>query len=99
MLTSSFTPAFERDIKRLQRKHQDVSALKEVIGLIVADSPEAKDELRRRHQAHRLSGVWADVSECHIDNHGDWLLIWVRDDTTASFLRTGSHDELFSRSR
>ena len=33
----------------------------------------------------------------HIGNAGDWLLLWIRDDGTAMFMRTGSHDELLGK--
>ncbi|MCB5631442.1 type II toxin-antitoxin system YafQ family toxin, partial [Bifidobacterium animalis] len=46
---------------------------------------------------HTLTGDLNGVLECHIGNAGDWLLLWIRDDGTAMFMRTGSHDELLGK--
>ncbi|WP_420536035.1 type II toxin-antitoxin system YafQ family toxin [Enorma phocaeensis] len=62
---------------------------------MIENSPEAIDELRRRHNMHTLSGRWAGRNECHVANAGDWLLIWSSNAEVAFFERTGSHDELF----
>lgn len=94
MLKPEYTHAFERDIKRLRKKHIDFKPLKEVIRLVLEDTGESKETLRRRHRAHRLTGELDGVIECHVGNAGDWLALWVRDDGTAVFLRTGTHDEV-----
>lgn len=94
-LKISRTSQFDRDIKRLKKKHIDTGPLREVIRLIAENSPESLAELRRRHRMHRLSGAWAGSNECHVANAGDWLVIWTSNDTIAIFQRTGSHDELF----
>ena len=65
--------------------------LHEVIKLIAANTEEARDELRRRHNMHVLHGEWRGGHECHVVNIGDWLV----SDTVAFFERTGTHDELF----
>ena len=70
--------------------------LKNVIRLVLEDTDEAKETLRRRHRAHRLQGgEWERVVECHVGNAGDWLAVWIREDGTAWFLRTGTHEEIF----
>ena len=84
MLQIEYTKAFQRDIKRLKRKHADFSDLKEVIRLVAEDTDTAKETLRRRHRAHRLQGGdWDGVIECHVG--------------TAWFLRTGTHAEILGR--
>jgi mRNA interferase YafQ len=95
MLVPEYTSGFERDVKRMARKHMDTEGLRRVIRLVLADNEESRDELRRRHRAHRLTGDWSGVLECHIDNSLDSLLIWRTSSGTAVFLRVGSHDELF----
>lgn len=95
MLNPEFTAIFQRDVKRLQRKHQDMALLREVMDLILADTMEAKETLRRRHNAHTLRGAWAGSNECHVANAGDWLLIWKTGNGVAVFQRTGTHDQLF----
>ncbi|WEV65881.1 type II toxin-antitoxin system YafQ family toxin [Bifidobacterium sp. ESL0764] len=98
MLNAYYTSAFSRDVKKMKRKHEDkhIEDLKTVVRLVLADTAEAKAELRRRHRAHRLTGQWSGVLECHIGNSGDRLLIWQTEDGSAIFVRVGSHDELFS---
>ena len=56
MLNAEYTKAFQRDIKRLKCKHADFTELKNVIRLVLEDTDEAKETLRRRHRAHRLQG-------------------------------------------
>ena len=95
MLQIEYTKAFQRDIKRLKRKHADFSDLKELIRLVAEDTDTAKETLRRRHRAHRLQGGdWDGVIEC---NAGNWLAIWIKEDGTAWFLRTGTHAEILGR--
>lgn len=95
MLLPEYTSIFRRDVKALQRKHVDTAPLREVIELVLADTGEAKEILRRRHNAHRLKGAWSGSNECHVANAGDWLLIWRTGNGIAVFQRTGTHDQLF----
>lgn len=94
-LRAQFTPSFRRDIKKLDRKHVDDAPLAEIIDLIIENTPDALETLRRRHNMHTLGGKWSDSSECHVCNVGDWLLIWKTFDDIALFQRTGTHDDLF----
>ena len=43
VLNAEYTKAFQRDIKRLKRKHVDFTELKNVIRLVLEDTDEAKD--------------------------------------------------------
>lgn len=94
-LEAQYTSAFTRDIKRLRKKHIDLVPLVEVIDLIIENTTESLDELKRRHNMHSLSGKWSGSSECHVCNAGDWLLVWTTFESIALIQRTGSHDELF----
>ena len=94
-LKTQFTNTFIRDAKRLRKKHIDDTPLAEVIDLLVENTPETLEELRRRHRMHTLSGSWAGSNECHVCNVGDWLLIWRVSGNIAFIQRTGTHDELF----
>lgn len=94
-LKTQFTNTFIRDAKRLRKKYIDDMPLAEVIDLIVENTPETLEELRRRHCMHTLSGSWAGSNECHVCNVGDWLLIWRVSGNIAFIQRTGTHDELF----
>lgn len=65
MLLPEYTPAFARDVKKLQRKRIDLEQLKLVTELILENSPGSMEELRRRHRMHNLKGNWAGAKECH----------------------------------
>ena len=93
-LTAEFSAAFSRDLKKkAHRRNWDLVELQSLIDLVLENSPESMEMLRRRHKMHRLSGSWAGGSECHVAN-SDWLAIWSSNDSVAFFERTGSHDEL-----
>lgn len=94
-LKATFTPSFSRDLKRMRRRGLDESELAAVIDLIVENTPEALEELRRRHRMHTLKGAWRGSSECHVANAGDWLLVWRVRGGVAFLQRTGTHDEIF----
>ena len=96
-LTADFSSAFKRDVKKkAKRRGWDLEQLEHVIDLVVENSPESMEELRRRHNMHTLSRTWKGRNECHVANAGDWLVIWSANSRVAFFERTGSHDELFS---
>ena len=95
MLRLDFTSQFQRDAKRLSKKHVDLAPLKAVVALVAKDTPDAREELKRRHNMHDLKGDWAGSRECHVANAGDWLVIWREGDGVAVFQRTGTHEELF----
>lgn len=56
MLLPEYTPAFARDIKKLQKKRVNLENLKSVTELILENSPDSMEELRRRHRMHTLKG-------------------------------------------
>lgn len=95
MLKLDFASKFKRDYKRCKSKRLPMDELHKVFELVAENSPEALDELRRRHNMHALGGKWRGRNECHVANAGNWLVIWSSDETTAFFERTGTHDELF----
>ena len=72
-----------------------LAELQKLIDLVLENTPESLETLKRRHNMHRLSGSWAGRNECHVANSGDWLVIWSANDEVAFFERTGGHDELF----
>jgi mRNA interferase YafQ len=94
-LQAQFTPAFKRDIKRLDKKHIDDAPLKEVINLIIENSTESLLTLKHRHKMHSLVGNWAGSNEYHVCNAGNWLLVWCEFDGIALLQRTGTHEEIF----
>ena len=95
MLRVAYTAKFQRDVKHLKKKRYDLGPLETLIDLVAQNTPEALEELRRRHNMHDLKGEWSGSRECHVANAGDWLVIWRDEDTFVIFQRTGSHDDLF----
>ncbi len=71
VLKAKFTKQFQRDVKRLERRHVNLAELSNVINLVLEDTAESKETLRRRHRAHRLQGSeWGGAIECHVGNAG-----------------------------
>jgi mRNA interferase YafQ len=85
-----YTQAFSKDWDRLSHSgRHDLTRLKEAMLLLVAnDAPLGPEWLD-----HPLKGDWADHRECHIA--GDFLLIYRLAGDTITFVRAGTHSELF----
>lgn len=79
---------FKKDVRLMQRRGKDFAKFKDVIQLLVADSP-LPPELRD----HELSGSWAGVRDLHIEP--DWLLLYEKPPGELVLIRTGSHSDLF----
>ena len=95
-LSADFSTAFSRDLKKKARKRQgDLSKHKEVIELVIENSPASIAVLKQRHNMHTLAGKRQGRNECHVANAGDGLVIWSFNGKVAFFERTSSHDELF----
>ena len=87
---ADFSKAFHTDWERLGRSGRfDLKRLKEVMLLLIANDvalgPEWFD--------YPLKGDWADHRECHVG--GDFLLIYTADDRQITFVRAGTHADLF----
>ena len=87
-LSPHFTNRFEKDVKRTQKRNKDLSKLKAVMDLLINEKP-----LTVKYQDHILVGNYAGARECHIEP--DWLLIYVVDNQSITFTRTGTHSDLF----
>ncbi len=94
-LKATFMPSFSRDLKKIRKRRLDERDLHIVINLIIENTSESREELRRRHQMHSLKGAWRGSSECHVANTGDWLIVWRERNGVAFFQRTGTHEEIF----
>ncbi len=88
-------PSYMRDIKRLLRRHVDITKLNTVVNLIAENTAASIKTLEQHHNMHVLKGSWKGHRECHVCNAGDCLLIWTVDSGVAYLERTGTHDELF----
>ena len=87
---ADFSKGFQKDWERLGRSGRfDLKRLKEVMLLLIAnDAPLGPEWFD-----HPLKGEWADHRECHVG--GDFLLIYTADDQQITFVRAGTHADLF----
>ena len=87
---ADYARAFRKDWERLSRSGRfDMKRLKEVMLLLIAnDAPLGAEWLD-----HALKDDCADHRECHVG--GDFLLIYTADATQITFVRAGTHADLF----
>ncbi|MFB1029553.1 MAG: type II toxin-antitoxin system YafQ family toxin [Thauera sp.] len=87
---ADFSEGFHKDWEGLGRSGRvDLKRLKEVMLLLIAnDAPLGPEWFD-----HALKGDWADHRECHVG--GDFLLIYTADDRQITFVRAGTHADLF----
>ena len=56
-LTADFSAAFSHDLKKkAKRRNWDLNELQKLIDLVLDNTPESLEILKRRHNMHRLSG-------------------------------------------
>jgi len=84
------TNRFKKDFKLCEKRNYDFSLFDEVF-----DELMDFGKLPPKYKSHILSGKYSRHWECHIKP--DWLLIWLQDDKTKTitFVRTGTHSDLF----
>jgi len=88
--TFSRTNQFKKDVKRADKRGEDLPKLRTVMELLIEGGqlpPEYKD--------HPLRGNFAGSRDCHIEP--DWVLIYTLAENGAHvyFERTGTHSDLF----
>lgn len=88
MLKTHNSSAFRKDFKREHKTGKDMQKLLDVMRLLEDETP-----LDQKHHDHPLKGDWLGCRECHVSP--DWLLIYKIEEDTLTFVRTGSHSELF----
>ncbi len=82
------TKQFERDLKRVSKRHKNIDKLH-----VVVDMLQSGRMLPARYRLHALKGEWVPALECHIEP--DWLLVFEAYDEYIMLLRTGTHSDLF----
>lgn len=88
MRTPSYSRQFDRDVKRVKKRGKNMKKLRDIITLLV----EGK-KLPVSNKEHKLVGPFKSFRECHIEP--DWLLIYKIHESQITFVRTGSHSDLF----
>lgn len=92
MYRISFTTAFKKSYKLMQKRGYDMTLLKQVIKEL-----EQGKELPQKYRNHRLTGNFSGFYECHI--RPGWLLIYKIDEDVLilTFVETGTHSDLFNK--
>ncbi len=90
MRTFSRTSQFKKDVKRADKRGQDLAKLKDVMERLI-DGATLPTELKD----HPLRGNFVGSRDCHIEP--DWLLIYTLTENGehVCFERTGTHSDLF----
>ncbi len=90
MYSINYSNRFKKDVKRCVKRGLDVQSLAKVVSLLSKDGV-----LPVKYKAHKLSGKYNNLWECHIEP--DWLLVWDQNDAELKllFLKTGSHSDIF----
>ena len=88
MLHPAYTNQFQKDLKMMKKRGEDLKKIKTIIKELVY-----KETLESRHRDHKLVGNYHGRRECHIDP--DWLLVYKSSSSEIIFERIGSRSDLF----
>ncbi len=83
-----FTTQFKRDVKRAEKRHKDLSKLREIFFLLAQE-----EVLPARYKDHPLSGDWTHYRDLHVEP--DWVLIYKIEGDEIFMTRTGTHADIF----
>ena len=83
-----YTSKFSKDFKTAIRRNLDISLIKAVMRDLENEFP-----LDPKYKEHPLTGKYIGHLECHIQP--DWLLIYLIEGNDLTFVRTGTHSDLF----
>jgi len=83
-----YTSQFKKDFKRCKKRGCYMQRLIDVMKLL-----EEGEKLPASNKEHNLKCDCSESRECHIGP--DWLLIYQLFDNDITFVRTGSHSDLF----
>jgi mRNA interferase YafQ len=91
MLKPRYSRQFKKDIKKIEKSgDKDIEKLKSVMRKLVDG-----EWLESRYLDHPLAGNMKGHRDCHIEP--DWILLYRMDKDLQeiTFVRTGSHSDLF----
>lgn len=88
MNTPIYKNKFDKDIKLLKKRGKNLAKLKLVVNKLLSN-----EILEKSYMDHPLKGEYTDCRECHIEP--DWLLIYIVHKPFITFVRTGTHSDLF----
>ncbi|MFM3316177.1 type II toxin-antitoxin system YafQ family toxin [Klebsiella variicola] len=87
--TIEYSGQFQKDVKKAQKRHKDMSKLKALMTLLINDALP----LPQVYKDHSLQGNYKGYRDAHIEP--DWLLIYKITDEVLRFERAGTHSDLF----
>ena len=90
MLIPVRTTQFKRDVKLSERRGCSLPKLVNVMEKLAKEEP-----LDPNFKDHKLGGDYKNHRECPIEP--DWLLIYKISDTEITYVRTGTHSDLFKK--
>jgi mRNA interferase YafQ len=90
MRTPVFSKRFRKELDKCRKRGLNLAEIQAVMLVLMNDEP-----LEVKHHDHPLAGEFVGCRECHI--RPDWLLVYLLndEDNSISFLRTGTHADLF----
>ena len=83
--------SFQKDRKKLEKKHFDFSELKNVLDMLMQEVP-----LPNRYKNHSLSGKLKGYYDCHINNDKIVMIYKIFENRLILF-RIGSHKDVFNK--
>ncbi len=90
MYEFAYTQKFLRDVKKIKKKHFDLSMLDQVLDDLTNYNSAL---LKRKYRKHQSKGRWSEYEELHVD--ADWLLVYKHDKNrmVLTLMTTGSNDQ------
>lgn len=83
-----YTGKFRKDFKLAIKRGLNMTLIQSVMKTI-----ESGVALDPQYKEHPLTGDYTGNMECHIQP--DWLIVYALDETSVTFVRTGTHSDLF----
>ena len=90
MYTPIYTKQFAKDLKRCQRRGNNLEKFKILVRTLLSGEP-----LDPIHRDHKLLGNLVGRRDCHVES--DWVLIYRIDGDRLVFERMGTHSDLFKK--
>ncbi|MDP3898459.1 MAG: type II toxin-antitoxin system YafQ family toxin [Mesorhizobium sp.] len=88
MLLPVVSSRFKRDVKRLEKRGNDMAKLRTVLRLLINEEP-----LPVQYRDHALRGDWVGFRDLHVES--DWVLLYRIQGEELQLARTGTHSDLF----
>ena len=88
MLSPVYLRQFEKEVVKAKKRGKSIEKLKSVMKTLSQEKP-----IPLRFRNHKLKGDYTGYWECHVEP--DWLLIYKKTKTHITFVRTGTHSDLF----